>query len=75
MESNIIEKLINKNLLTVKENKVCLKPHEQRSFTTYPIKDEDYILVTFDEYIGLITGVYMFSEDLTTVVDYEEIGE
>lgn len=71
----IISKLIEKNLLTTDGDKIKIKPHDQYNFTTYPIQDDDFILVSYDEYIGLITGVYMFSEDLTTVVDYEEIGE
>ncbi len=74
---NVISKLIEKNLLTVVDGKICVKPHDQRSFTTYPIQDDDCILVSQEEYIGLITQVYMFNEDLTGLVDYEteEQGE
>ena len=77
--NNLIEKLIEKNLLTVKDDKICIKPHAQRSFTTYPIQGDDYILVSQEEYIGLITQVYMLNEELNGVVDYIEpeieIGE
>ena len=70
--SNLIEKLQEKNLLTIVDNKVALKPHDQYSFTTYPLQDDDYILVSQEEYIGLITQVYMFNEELNGVVDYKE---
>ena len=67
----IIDKLIEKNLLTTDGDKIKIKPHDQYNFTTYPIQD-DYILISYDEYIGLLTRVYMFNEELTGVVDYEE---
>ena len=70
----IIDKLIEKNLLTTDSDKIKIKPHDQYNFTTYPIQD-DYILVSYDEYIGLLTRVYMFNEELTGVVDYEEPQE
>ena len=70
----IIGKLIEKNLLTTDGDKIKIKPHDQYNFTTYPIQD-DYILVSYDEYIGLLTRVYMFNEELTGVVDYEEPQE
>lgn len=70
----IIDKLIEKNLLTTDGDKIKIKPHDQYNFTTYPIQD-DYILVSYDEYIGLLTQVYMFNEELTGVVDYEEPQE
>lgn len=70
----IIDKLIEKNLLTTDGDKIKIKPHDQYNFTTYPIQD-DYILVSYDEYIGLLTRVYMFNEELTGVVDYEEPQE
>ena len=68
---NVIQKLIEKNLLTVKDDKVCIKPLNQYDFTTYPIEDE-YILITGEEYVGLLTRVYMFNEELTGVIDYVE---
>ena len=67
----IIDKLIEKNLLATDGDKIKIKPHDQYNFTTYPIQG-DYILVSYDEYIGLLTRVYMFNEELTGVVDYEE---
>lgn len=70
----IIDKLIEKNLLATDGDKIKIKPHDQYNFTTYPIHD-DYILVSYDEYIGLLTRVYMFNEELTGVVDYEEPRE
>lgn len=70
----LIDKLIEKNLLTTDGDKIKIKPHDQYNFTTYPIQD-DYILVSYDEYIGLLTRVYMFNEELTDVVDYEEPRE
>lgn len=70
----IIDKLIEKNLLTTDGDKIKIKPHDQYNFTTYPIQD-DYILISYDEYIGLLTRVYMFNEELTGVVDYEEPAE
>lgn len=70
----LIDKLIEKNLLATDGNKIKIKPHDQYNFTTYPIQD-DYILVSYDEYIGLLTQVYMFNEELTGVVDYEEPQE
>lgn len=71
----IIDKLIEKNLLATDGDKIKIKPHDQYNFTTYPIQDDDYILVSYDEYIGLLTRVYMFNEELTGVVDYEEPQE
>ena len=70
--SNLLDKLQEKNLLTVVDNKVGIKPHDKYNFTTYPLQDNDYILITDEEYIGLITHVYMFNEELDGVVDYEE---
>lgn len=73
MEYNdLMQKLIDKNLLTVIENKICIKPHNQYDFTTYPISEDDYILITPEEYIGLLTGVCKFNEELTGVIDYVE---
>lgn len=75
--NNLIEKLKEKNLLTTIDDKICVKPHSQYDFTTYPLGD-DYILITAEEYIGLLMGIYMFDEGLTAIVDYEEqkiIGE
>ena len=49
---------------------VCIKPHTQYDFTTYPIDINDCVYVTYDEYIGLITRVYMFNDTLNCVIDY-----
>lgn len=71
MEYNVLmQKLIDRNLLTVIEDKVCIVPHNQYDFTTYPINGDNFILISEEEYIGLLTGVYMFNEELTGVVDY-----
>lgn len=76
------EELKEKNLLTLSPSGfVCIIPHDQYSFTTYPINDiNDGILLTQDEYIGIIERRYMFNESLNGVVDYiappeEEEGE
>lgn len=68
--SSLLDKLVDKNLLTIKDDKVCVKPQSQYDFTTYPIDEDDCILITFEEYIGLLMHEYMFSEDLTGVIDY-----
>lgn len=71
MEYNVLmQKLIDRNLLTVVDDKICIKPHTQYDFTTFPIDMEDCIQITEEEYLGLITYVYMFDETLTNVVDY-----
>lgn len=70
MEYNdLMQKLISKNFLTVVNNKICIVPHNQYDFTTYPIDINDCVYVTYDEYIGLITGVYMFNDTLNCVID------
>ena len=69
--SNLIDKLVEINLLSTENGKIKLKPHDQYSFTTYPLDDE-YILVTEEEYIGLLMHIYMFNDDLDAVIDYVE---
>ena len=75
------EQLKKDNLLTISPSGyVCVKPIDQYSFTSYPIDIYDCILITQDEYVGLLERRYMFNEALTGVIDYvkpvyEEIGE
>ena len=74
------EQLKEENLLTITPSGyVCVKPIDQYSFTSYPIDIYDCILITQDEYIGLLERRYMFNGALTGVTDYveppvEEIG-
>lgn len=79
MEYNVLmQKLIERNLLTVIDDKICIIPHNQYDFTTFPINDSNFILITQEEYLGLLTRVYMFDDTLTGVVDFVEpspIGE
>lgn len=66
-------KLAKENLLTITPSGyVCVKPHDQYSFTTYPINDLDCILLTPNEYMGLLNNTYMFNENLTGVIEYIE---
>ena len=68
----LIAKLIEKNLLTLQEGKVCVKPIDKYSFVTFPLEENDYIQLTQEEYLGLLTRIYMFNDDLDGVVDFEE---
>lgn len=65
------ENIVKENLLTITPSGyVCVKPHDQYSFTTYPINDLDCILLTPNEYMGLLNNTYMFDEHLKGVVEY-----
>ena len=65
------ETLKNQNLLTISPSGyVCIKPINQFDFTTYPIDKNDYILITPEEYIGLIERTHIFNEQLTGVIEY-----
>lgn len=67
------EKLVKENLLTITPSGyICVKPHDQYSFTTYPISEFDCILLTSDEYMGLLNHTYMFDESLKGVTAYVE---
>lgn len=67
------EDLVKENLLTITPSGyVCVNPHDQYSFTTYPVEEYDCILLTPDEYIGLLDHTYMFNESLKGVTDYIE---
>ena len=67
---NIIEKLQERNSLTIIDDKICIKPLNQYEYITCPIDVEDCIQITEEEYIGILTRVYMFNEELNGVVDF-----
>lgn len=67
------EQLKLDNLLTISPSGyVCVKPIDQYSFTSYPIDIFDCILVTQDEYVGLLERRYMFNKSLLGVTAYVE---
>lgn len=64
-------KLAKENLLTITPSGyVCVKPHDRYSFTTFPVDEYDCILLTPEEYVGLLDNTYMFDEHLKGVVKY-----
>jgi hypothetical protein len=65
------EELVKENLLTITPSGyVRVKPQDRYSFTTFPVDEYDCILLTPEEYVGLLDNTYMFDEHLKGVVKY-----
>jgi len=69
----VIDILKTKNSLSTDENgKILVSPISQFEFKTNPIGEGDsVVLVTEDEYIGLLLKLYQFDEALGAVVAFD----
>lgn len=67
-------KFAEQNMLTYNDDKtrVFVKPTDMHSFTAYPLEDlGGTVMVTIDEYLGLLANYYQFTEDLKGIELYE----
>ena len=64
----VIDELLKRNAVRYSEDGLIkIMPLNQFEFQTYPIVDGKEILITEDEYIGLMLRVYQFNDELTAV--------
>lgn len=66
-------KFAEQNMLTYNDNKtrVFVKPTGRHSFTAYPLEDlSGVVALTLEEYLGLRTNHYQFTEQLTGIEEY-----
>ena len=71
----VIDELLKRNAVRYSEDGLIkIMPLNQFEFQTYPIVDGKEILITEDEYIGLMLRVYEFNDELTGVepIDYSK---
>ena len=67
-------KLAEQNLLTFDDEHehYYVKPIDRHNFITFPLEDlGGTVMVTIDEYLGLLANYYQFTEDLKGIELYE----
>lgn len=65
------EQIAAANMLTTNKNGyVYIKPEGKFDFTTYPVNKNECILISPEEYIGLIQRTHIFNDQLTGVIEY-----
>lgn len=67
---SVINELAKKYIWETENRKIKIIPISQFEWQSYPI-DKDYLLLTEDEFIGVATKLYMFSNDLKGVVPFD----
>lgn len=67
---NLSEIIINNKLEMVDGNKILVFPTDINSFTTYPLPKNKVgcIIISFEEYFGLLDGENIFNDNLTEVI-------
>lgn len=66
-------KFAEQNMLTYNDEKtrVFVKPTGRHNFTAYPLEDlSGVVALTLEEYLGLRTNHYQFTEQLTGIEEY-----